>query len=94
MGKKLHVRVSIPVNDRGERIVRGPNVILSRQYLTPYLRRAVEFSRCFDSKATGPAGGNRSISAVPFDREPSSSDLEDNPLADYILNGRQLQKTR
>jgi hypothetical protein len=36
----------------------------ARQYLTPYRRRAVEFSRCFRSTATGPAGGNCSIAAV------------------------------
>jgi hypothetical protein len=38
----------------------------ARQYLTPQLRRAVEFSRRFRSATIGPLGGSWSISAIHF----------------------------
>src|SRR5436853_6044701 len=63
----MHVSPQHPVNESGREIRPGPEChSLARQYLTPQLRRAVEFSRRLRSATIGPLGGSCSISAIHF----------------------------
>jgi hypothetical protein len=85
----MHVRVSILLTIRGERIVRGPNVILSRQHLTPAWDERSEFS-LFRSTATG--GGNRSVFAVQLIANRSSPTSKMILSVDSIDSCGQLRK--
>ena len=59
-------RLSILLTNRGERFVRGPNVILCSPVFNASTEASGGFSRPFGSATIGPLGGSCSISAIHF----------------------------
>jgi len=85
-------RLSILLTNRGERFVRGPNVILCSPVFNASTEASGGFSRPFGSATIGPLGGSCSISAIHFTANRVSPTSKEDPLADYIVSGGQLRK--